>query len=396
MVAKIAVIGAGWWGQGWHIPAIHQNPNAELVAIVDPSSHPQSTLTNTLESLETLKDKYKTKIFSSVSEMLNDVGEDLDGVIVSTPHSTHYHIGSLIYRYQDEQQSPRNDVHKPIHILMEKPMTTEIGHALKLCDLVQKHDRSNFWINHSANFRAQALLAKQNMPKIGTLLHVSSSFASPVMWVFEEPKNTGWNVPTGTMQGNGFAWGQQSHLLAWIYFVCGVDDLKPLKVFCNMNHTPKTGADISHSACISCVNNVVFNLSGTALLPGSEYAHVRIGKQVRIQIYGSKGAILYEGDDEFPDSGKLEYRAADGSTEVLHDSFQFENATTEGCGPESVANFVQMCCSGSNGGTKKGGVSGTNEIYNCADARVGLRTVQTLEAMYRSHASQSLVDIRDT
>ena len=38
--ARIAVIGAAWWSQGWHIPQLHRNPNAELVAIMQRSEQP--------------------------------------------------------------------------------------------------------------------------------------------------------------------------------------------------------------------------------------------------------------------------------------------------------------------------------------------------------------------
>uniref|UniRef100_A0A7S2YTI0 GFO/IDH/MocA-like oxidoreductase domain-containing protein n=1 Tax=Entomoneis paludosa TaxID=265537 RepID=A0A7S2YTI0_9STRA len=239
------------------------------------------------------------------------------------------------------------------------------------------------------------------MPQIGQLLHITASFASPVMWVFEDPHNVGWNVPTGSMLGNGFAWGQQSHLLAWIFWVCGVDNLIPQQVYCSMNHCSTTGADIAHSATITCANQVVFNVSGTALLPGSEYAATRVGKQVRIQIYGSQGALFYEGDDERADSGRLEFRGTNGdaSHQILYNSFQFENATTQGCGPESVADFVQMCCDTNyhnHHDDNNSSSSSSQNVHNCANARVGLRTVQTLEAMYRSHATKSVVQVRES
>ena len=36
MVARIGVIGTGWWATRAHLPAIVANPDAELVAIADP------------------------------------------------------------------------------------------------------------------------------------------------------------------------------------------------------------------------------------------------------------------------------------------------------------------------------------------------------------------------
>lgn len=148
-----------------------------------------------------------------------------------------------------------------------------------------------------------------------------------------------------------------------------------------MNHLETTGADIAHSASIMCNDDVVMSLSGTTLMPGSQYAKEQIGKQVRIQLFGTKGAMFYEGDDAHPSSGKLVFRSPDGTAEILEDSFAFESIET--C-PESVEQFVQLCASSKTDDDKN---------PNCSNAMVGLRTVQTLEAMYRSHASQSLVDV---
>ena len=35
--AKIALAGAGWWSQGWHLPHLDAHPHADVAAIVDPS-----------------------------------------------------------------------------------------------------------------------------------------------------------------------------------------------------------------------------------------------------------------------------------------------------------------------------------------------------------------------
>jgi hypothetical protein len=117
--ANIAVIGAGWWSQGWHIPHLHRNPGAHLTAIVDSSQHPKSSLNPNLESLSVLSDKYGATTFSSVSDLLRDplLGPTLDGVIVATPHSTHYAVGEEILKESQKRQAAGKS---PIHILMEK------------------------------------------------------------------------------------------------------------------------------------------------------------------------------------------------------------------------------------------------------------------------------------
>jgi len=90
--ARIAVIGTGWWGQGWHLPQLHRNCGASVVAaIVDTNSHPTSSINPKLLSLEALGALYGCPTYSSVDALLAS-GVKLDGAIVSTPHATHFEV----------------------------------------------------------------------------------------------------------------------------------------------------------------------------------------------------------------------------------------------------------------------------------------------------------------
>ena len=82
---------------------------------------------------------------------------------------------------------------------------------------------------------------------------------------------------------------------------------------------------------------------------------------------------MYGGDDGDVNSGQLEVRYHDGSPSTVVPGFEFENLSKEG--PESLANFIDGCR------------SGQGACYIGADSLVGLRTVQTIDAMYRSEQS---------
>ena len=155
-----------------------------------------------------------------------------------------------------------------------------------------------------------------------------------------------------------------------------------------MTHSDVTGADVSHSATIRCdtdrslngdeegkSDNIVLSVSGTSLLPGNAHSDPPVAKEVQIQIFGTQGSLLYIGNDRDPKSGKLELRNPDGSIEVLHDHFDYENLDNEGLGPESLQNFVQLCR------------GNPDSVDAGADVMDGLRSVQTIDAMYRSNAS---------
>lgn len=285
-----------------------------------------------------------------------------------------------------------------------------------------------FIINHTASYRPQTRVARQIVAthQLGKIRHITASMNGPLMWLFDDPINHSWvsktpwktgdaatagkehpNAAAGEkepMHGNGFAWGQIAHVLAWIYAVLGagdedtsVDVGRPVSVYCAMSHAPRTGADVSLAAVITCHDAVTFSLSGTALLPGSQYTEPPVGKLIGVELFGDRGSLRYCGDDALPASGRLELRrraggTADGRPEFpcaegrdwsaelgaaaaaqLKDGFYFEDGEQMGTGPGSMAAFLDACRA----------VPGPR----ANDALIGLRTVQIIDGMYRSSLS---------
>lgn len=185
--ANIVLVGAGWWSQGWHLPHLQRNPKAKIAAIVDAADHPKSNLNPNLEPLSALKEKYQCPTFSSVEELFEknkDLADSVDGVIVCTPHATHSDIGGFLL----EQANGRS---KPLHLLMEKPMTTNVRQAKKLHEKALQSPSSTFLVNHSANYIQQSKVARQLVEsgKIGEIQHITGFMASPLSWIFEDPSN---------------------------------------------------------------------------------------------------------------------------------------------------------------------------------------------------------------
>jgi predicted dehydrogenase len=164
-----------------------RNPKAKIAAIVDASDHPKSNLNPNLEPLSTLKEKYQCPIFSSVQDLFEkdpDLAASVDGVIVCTPHATHSDIGGFLL--EKAQGRP-----KPLHILMEKPMTTNVDQAKKLHQMAIQSPSSTFLVNHSANYIQQSKVARELVEsgKIGEIQHITGFMASPLSWIFEDPSN---------------------------------------------------------------------------------------------------------------------------------------------------------------------------------------------------------------
>ena len=266
-----------------------------------------------------------------------------------------------------------------------------------------------FVINHTASYRPQTKVAEEIIAsnQLGTIRHISASMNGPLMWLFDDLKNEAWVSKSSSMNGNGYAWGQLAHVLAWIYNVLGAgvreeDIAIPVKVYCTMSHAPNTGADISLAAVITCKDGITFSLDGTALLPGSQYANPPIGKHIRVEMFGTKGSLMYKGDDRRPETGRLEVRKVatgtnDGKSEFpcenmkdVDDGFYFEDGDPTGLGPGSMKAFLDSCKASSarfeHSLVDHGDESdGKSPVVN--DSLVGLRTVQIIDAMYRSSLS---------
>jgi ecotin len=371
--ARIAVIGAAWWSQTRHLPQLLRNPDAEIAAIMEPFEAPRAAafLKLTLETKTQLRERYKgVPIFSSCEEMLADeeaMGK-IDGVIIATAHAFHAVLGMKFLAAGK-------------HVLMEKPMTVDV---LEACTLAAAADRAlreqklAFMVNNTANFRAQSFEARRLVEagEVGDLHHVLAVMYSPLMFLFDDPANDGWVKATGKMlqpdgSGNGFGYGQLSHLLGW---VVQVGALEAEEVTAMTHRSERSGADLMDAALIRCKGGVALTISGGCGWPGNEHGKEATGKHFDIKMFGSKGVLMYGGDDKNPASGRLELRKHDGSPPYVSEGFLMENTGDNSDGPESLLEFIKAC---------RG-----LPYQNGADQNVGLQVVRMLDAMYRSAASK--------
>jgi len=357
------VCGAGWWSQGWHLPHLHRNPESEIVAIVEPNPAPKC-VEGESKTTDQLQELYGAPIFRSIDELLaSEVAKTVDGIIICTSHASHHEIGMKAMKAE-------------WHILIEKPMSTDPMEAFELTKAAAKYSKT-LMVNNSANFRGQTKRAYDLVHggKIGDVKHVSCAMFSPLGWLFHNPANVGWVKPTGKMIGNGFAWGQLSHTFAWIYLVTG---LTPKSVFCHMNYSETTGADVYDSATIRCTSGATISVQGVGDVEGP-------CKKVDNKIFGNKGMLLFSGDvvesvavgdaSGAPEGLVLQLK----EEKLSFPGFEFENFEKEGNGPESVQTLIEACLGRS--------------IFNAADAEVGCKSVVSIEAMYRSAKLGQEVDV---
>ncbi|MCP4164763.1 MAG: Gfo/Idh/MocA family oxidoreductase [Chloroflexi bacterium] len=115
--ARIAVVGTGWWACDWHIPAVQENPDAELVAVADIDG----------QRLAGAAEHYQiARTYDDVDALL--MAENLDGVVVATNHVAHYEV-------------TRKCLERNLHVMVEKPMVLKALHARGLVQLAQEQGR---------------------------------------------------------------------------------------------------------------------------------------------------------------------------------------------------------------------------------------------------------------
>ena len=114
---KIGVIGAGWWATENHIPHLLERSEVELTSVCKLEE----------DQLKFVKEKFGFKFASTnYKEMLQL--SDLDGVIISSPHHAHF-------------ENAKAALEKKCHVMIEKPMTTNVKDAEILIELAKKYNK---------------------------------------------------------------------------------------------------------------------------------------------------------------------------------------------------------------------------------------------------------------
>ncbi len=339
-LARIGIIGAGWWATQVYIPAIMGNPQAELVAV---NRRDPGALTQILDAFP------GPRGYADYRDMI--AVEGLDGVIIASPHTLHH-------------EHARAAIAAGAHVLIDKPMTTSAADAR---DLVDRATRKGVEIAIPYGWNFTPFVAKGadaiRAGRIGTPRHILCHLASATFDLFSgvglanakghmfQPQTSTWADPD---RAGGYGWGQLSHALGMLFRLV---DLRPVQVAA-MHMPSPTGVDLCDAAILRFDCGAQATLSGTALLP----KHAT--RQLDIRVHGTEGALMLD-----MERARLEVRRFDGDDLVLDldaDAGSYDTA-------RAIARFCEMCA---------GGPPVTE-----ADGRIGLRTVEVLDAMYRSFRS---------
>ncbi len=267
---RIGIIGAGWWATESHIPVLRAMPDVEVSCICGLE----------LEHLRKIQDKFGIPYATEdYNELLRR--EDIDGVVVSSPHSFHY-------------QHAVAALERGFPVLCEKPMALKASEANHLAKLVEEKGVP-FLIPYGWNYSTLATLGRKAIEdgEVGELEHVLCHMGSPLRdllsgtgaWVAERslfsPNQGTWSDPSS---GGGFANGQLTHALGLMLWITG---LQASQVFAMVGRS-EAGSDLYNSISCRFSNGATGMLGGAGTMPRQSLF------QVDIRIFGSKGMVLLD------------------------------------------------------------------------------------------------------
>ena len=343
---KLAMIGAGWWGTQFHIPALLNNERADFV-LVDKNP----------DALKAAADIYDLQhTYTSLVDALNDHA-DIRGAVVAVPHHAHYAVAKEV-------------LESGLHMMLEKPMTLFAPEAKALVDLAASKDLE-IMIGYIFPYIDTMVEAKRYMEegRIGEVEYVTCSMSSMTV-EFLRGKPEAYNDlfkypvtgPTAATYGDpATAGGGQGHLqvthsVEMMFHMA--PNLRAEQVTAFMNNLDAQ-VDVADAIAVRMTNGAVVTVGSTGNVGKGD------GGLVEVHLHGSKGRLYAEAI-----KGEVYMR--------LHDGTEVHRITDNPGYPaeKSTQQFVNML------------LDGAPNLH--PGYPEGLHTVELLDAAYKSATQQGM------
>jgi predicted dehydrogenase len=332
--ARIAVIGTGWWATASHIPALRANEFVSQIVLCD--SDP-SKLKAAGEAFG-LKQRY-----TDLREMLER--EELDGAVIATNHASHYAISKTCLEHG-------------LHVMLEKPMTLHASHARELVQLAQQRQRELImgypWHYTNEALEARAVIASG---ELGAVQYVMCSAVNTIIGLLrgdlelDTPVHGPGSVYSQpSLSGGGEGHLQITHSAALMFFTT---QLRPKRVHALMHN---------HGLALDLVDVMMLEFEGGALGSVGGTGNGLNGR-VDLQIHCERGSVEL---DMYARRALIV--TPNHERRVLESPNQGEQMYPRAA---PVNNLIEVIL---------------GRDTNRSSAEVGWRTVEFLEAAYRSAA----------
>src|SRR5262249_36316540 len=207
------------------------------------------------------------------------------------------------------------------HVLCEKPMCTQAGHARELVRLAREKgvhllvpygwhykpfvQQAKRWLEGGAVGRVQYVLCHMASP-IGDLLRTGrfavDKGSGQAGGVLLEPDPRTWANPT--VAGGGYGHAQLTHATGMLFWLTG---LVPESVYALMS-APDSLVDLYDALSVRFAGGAIGTVSGAGTIPPSGKAEF----QVDLRLFGTEGMLLLDCE-----RARLELHRHDGRTEKL-------------------------------------------------------------------------------
>jgi predicted dehydrogenase len=332
--ARVAVIGTGWWATASHIPALQANKHVSQIVLCD-SDPSKLKAAGEAFGLE--------RRYTDLQEMLER--EALAGAVIATNHASHYAISKTCLEHD-------------LHIMLEKPMTLHASHARELVSLARDRQRELIvgypWHYTPEAIEAQAVIASG---ELGAVQYVMCSAVNSIIGFLrgDFELDTAVHGPGNvysqpSLSGGGEGHLQITHSAALMFFVT---QLRPKRVHALMHN---------HGLALDLVDVMMLEFEGGALGSLGGTGNGSSG-HVDLQVHCERGAVEL---DMYARRALIV--TPEGKQRLLESPNQGEQMYPRAA---PVNNLVEV-------------VLGLGA--NHSSAEVGWRTVEFLEAAYRSAA----------
>lgn len=343
---RIAVAGAGWWATANHLPVLAADPRVELTGVCRLGA----------AQLKQVQDTFGIPYASeSFDAMMAEA--PMDALVVTSPHALHA-----------EQAMAAIGAGK--HVLVEKPLAMT-GDEARAVERAAAEKGVVTLVPYGWNFkpffaRAKALVDQGG---IGRIRHVSAVMASPIGDLMSGSDMAGTEdamfrpdpVMWSDAETGGYGYGQLVHLLGALFYLV---DLQPRRVGA-MTNTGQSRADLFDALAVTFDDGATAAISGAAGVPhGKPF-------QVDIRLYGDDGMLLIDVERERVALSR--HDGADVSLDIAAGEGAYECI-------EPVRRFVSLCLG--------------EDVENPADASIGRKAIEVVDAMHRSARTGTIQEIR--
>jgi predicted dehydrogenase len=349
---RLGVIGAGSWAVASHLPNLERHADVvEFVAVSRLGREP----------LERIRKRFG---FQIASEDYHDViNAGIDICVVSSPSGFHY-------------EHTEAALEAGAHVLVEKPVTIDPKQAWDLVDTAKRLNR-HVVVSFGWNYKPMVREAKSLMIAGGGIGKIEQVVITMSSQTRELLSNTGvypdaardslpepatWTDPR--LSGGGYGQAQLSHALGLALWLTG---LRGKDVFALMSAPLAAPVELHDAIVLRYDNGAIGTLAG-----GSAHIGANNNKhQVEVRAIGSEGQFQIDLDRE------LVWRFRVPGEDVR---LSFEpNAGLYDCiGP--IDALVDLALG--------------HDVENCSPIELGARTVEILDAAYRSARSGVLEAVR--